>query len=439
MHVLRSGWTVAAALAAVVGWAQPDYASALWNPAYSGNYSTSNRPSTYPITHVVIHIMEGTYSGSISWFQNPSSNVSAHYMVRSSDGQITQMVREKDIAWHAGVTFYNQQAVGIEHEATSTSTSWYTDNLYWASARLTRYLTAKYNIPLTRTYIIGHRETGRATTCPGPYWDFDNKYMPLLKINATAGTHTFPVSLSPNVSGSVVVRMNNTGVDDWLSLGNDPVFLDTYPAGRVSTFANSWINTTRPSSVFQATPGGTTGEFRFNITAPGTQGYYEEEFQLNRTSVGRFGPVIKLGITVGQTDKAVDNTSTDFTTTGTWSTGTTAVGKYGSDYRFSTYTRKTGAKATWKLGVVQDGFYDVYAWWPAGTNRGASVVYDVDDLIEGALAKPFNQQVNGGQWNLIGRVRLMPGRDYVRMTPVTRSGADAQVAIADAVRVVGPF
>lgn len=422
-----------------VAWAQADYPSALWNPAYIGNYSTSNRPSTYPISYVVIHIMEGTYNGSISWFQNPSSNVSAHYMIRSSDGQITQMVREKDIAYHAGVTLYNQRGIGIEHEATSSSASWYTDSMYWSSARLTRYLLNKYSVPLNRTNVLGHRETGRATSCPGPFWNFDTIYMPLLQINATAGTHQFPLSLSPNVSGSVIVRMNNTGVDTWQNVGNDVVYLDTYPAGRVSNFVNSWLGPTRPTVVFQNTAGGGLAEFRFNITAPGTQGYYEEEFQLSRASVGRFGPVVKLGITVGQTDRVVDNTSTDFTATGAWSTGTTAPGKYGADYRFSNYMRKTGSVASWRLGVVQDGFYDVYAWWPAGTNRGAAVVYDVDDVINGAIAKPFNQQLNGGQWNLIGRTRMAPGRDTVRMTPVTRSGAEAQVAIADAVRVVGPF
>ncbi len=40
------------------------------------------------------------------------------------------LVREKDIAWHAGITFYNQRSVGIEHEATSTNPSWYTTNMY---------------------------------------------------------------------------------------------------------------------------------------------------------------------------------------------------------------------------------------------------------------------------------------------------------------------
>lgn len=432
-----AGWCLGF-LGTAIGWAQPDYPSALWNAAYSGNYATSNRPTTYPITDVVIHIMEGTYNGSISWFQNPSSHVSAHYLIRSSDGQITQMVREKDLAYHAGITFYNQQAVGIEHEATSTNPAWYTDAMYWSSARLTRYLVNKYSIPVNRTHILGHNETGRATICPGTIWDW-TKYMSLVQINATAGSHTFPANLNAGSSSSVTVRMNNTGVDTWLSSGTDVVYLDTYPAGRVSAFANSWINTTRPAAVFLSAAGGTVGEFRFNITAPTSNGYYEETFQLNRASVGRFGPIITLGITVGQGDRVIDNVDAGFSTNGLWIVGGTAAGRYGADYKYANVGKKTNAEAYWDGNLGSEGLYDVYAWWPQGTNRGTQVIYEVDDVVEGKVVKTFNQQTLGGQWNLIGRARMAPGRDTIKMTPYNRSPEAGQVAIADAVRLVGPL
>ncbi|HKQ79903.1 MAG TPA: N-acetylmuramoyl-L-alanine amidase [Blastocatellia bacterium] len=150
-----------------------DYGPALWAPANAGNYAVSNRVSSSPINYVVIHTTQGSYAGTISWFQNPSSNVSSHYVIRSSDGQITQMVREKDIAWHAGNSTYNAQSIGIEHEGFVDNPSWYTDSMYRASAALTRNVCLKYGIPMTRSRIIAHSEVPGAThTDPGPNWNW---------------------------------------------------------------------------------------------------------------------------------------------------------------------------------------------------------------------------------------------------------------------------
>lgn len=157
----------------VVTIASTDYGPALWTPADSGNYDVASRESDYPINYVVIHTMQGSYTSAINWFQNPSSNVSAHYVIRAGDGQVTQMVREKDIAWHAGNYSYNTQSIGIEHEGFVSDSSWYTDAMYKASAALTRNLCLKYGIPMDRAHIIGHNEVPGAThTDPGPNWDW---------------------------------------------------------------------------------------------------------------------------------------------------------------------------------------------------------------------------------------------------------------------------
>ncbi|AYY12900.1 amidase [Actinobacteria bacterium YIM 96077] len=152
-----------------------DYPGARWDSAHSSNYTSSNRPGSYPINYVVIHVMQGTYAGSISWFKNSSSNVSAHYCIRSSDGQITQMVRHSDIAWHAGNSYYNQRGIGIEHEGWFDEPEWYTEEMYRSSAALTRYICDQYGIPKTRDYIVGHNEVS-STPCPGQIWDW-NKYI----------------------------------------------------------------------------------------------------------------------------------------------------------------------------------------------------------------------------------------------------------------------
>jgi N-acetyl-anhydromuramyl-L-alanine amidase AmpD len=82
--------------------------------ASSANYSNYSRTAA-DIGYVVVHTTQGSYSGTISWFQNSSASVSAHYVVRSSDGQVTQMVLEEDVGWHAGSWSYNLASVGIEH------------------------------------------------------------------------------------------------------------------------------------------------------------------------------------------------------------------------------------------------------------------------------------------------------------------------------------
>ncbi|HTA63056.1 MAG TPA: N-acetylmuramoyl-L-alanine amidase, partial [Bacteroidia bacterium] len=99
-----------------------DYAPAIWNPAATCNYNVGRNGTA--VSAVVIHDIEGSYAFCISWFQNCSSVVSAHYVVRSSDGQITQMVLEANKAWHVGSE--NGYTIGIEHEGYVAQTGWYT-------------------------------------------------------------------------------------------------------------------------------------------------------------------------------------------------------------------------------------------------------------------------------------------------------------------------
>ncbi|MFD4124284.1 N-acetylmuramoyl-L-alanine amidase [Streptomyces globisporus] len=167
-----------------------DYPSARWVPAYSGNFVVDRKAD---VDKVVIHTTQGSYAGSISWYQNPSSKVSAHYTIRSSDGEVTQSVREKDTAWHAGSV--NSSSVGIEHEGYVDDPAWYTEAMYRSSAALTKHLAARYAIPKDRSHIIGHSEAPGAThTDPGPNWDW-NHYMQLIDGDPGSGGDalTFPV------------------------------------------------------------------------------------------------------------------------------------------------------------------------------------------------------------------------------------------------------
>ncbi|WP_328625714.1 amidase [Streptomyces sp. NBC_00353] len=158
------------------------YPSALWVPADSHNFTVGR---TATIDKVVIHVTQGSYAGSIKWFQDPTAEVSAHYVVRSSDGQITQTVRDSDTAYHAKQA--NASALGVEHEGYIDDPSWFTDTMYRASAALTRALCDKYGIPKDRAHVIGHSEApGTDHTDPGRYWDW-NRYMGFVEGDSSSG------------------------------------------------------------------------------------------------------------------------------------------------------------------------------------------------------------------------------------------------------------
>ena len=177
---------------------ESDYPNAIWNPAPVCNFGER----TNPVSGVVIHYTEGSYAGCISWFKNCDAQVSAHYVIRSSDGQVTQMVREADKAWHARSA--NAYTIGIEHEAYGDIVSYFTDAMYKSSADLVRDICSRYEtIDGHRTFyrdtldsgirlneglhslggesactkIRGHQHyPDQSHTDPGSYWDWNYYY-----------------------------------------------------------------------------------------------------------------------------------------------------------------------------------------------------------------------------------------------------------------------
>ncbi|RFU83958.1 N-acetylmuramoyl-L-alanine amidase [Streptomyces triticagri] len=158
-----------------------DYPDAEWIPASPSNYTSSDRPSAYPVDFVVVHVTQETYADTLAIFRNPDKQVSAHYLVRSKDGHVAQCVADRDIGWHAGNWDYNTRSIGIEHEGWVDQPEYFTDEMYASSAALTAHLCDTYGIPRNRDHIIGHNEVPGAThTDPGPHWDWA-RYMRLIK------------------------------------------------------------------------------------------------------------------------------------------------------------------------------------------------------------------------------------------------------------------
>lgn len=159
---------------------QPEYPRASrFVSAHERNFR--RRSGTRTIRRIVIHITDGNRSinGPISWFRNPEARVSAHYIV-GQDGEVVQMVRHDDVAWHAGSA--NGDSIGIEHVASRRRDIFPTDDEYCASAALVRWLCRQYGLPLDRDHIVGHREADTRTThtgCPDSAWDWE-RYMSLV-------------------------------------------------------------------------------------------------------------------------------------------------------------------------------------------------------------------------------------------------------------------
>lgn len=193
-----------------------DYPPAVWDP--SPNYTSLSINQIF----AVVHDTEGSFAGAVSWLKNPAAQASSHYVIRSSDGYIVQLVREQDKAWH--VRCWNGYMLGVEHEGYVSNPAYFTEAMYQSSAALFRHFVNKFGIPVDRNHIIGHNEwqnsqwvswmqtnypaidpTCNTHTDPGQYWDW-NYYMGLIAQDTTP-----PVVIShlPLSSDSV---MPNTSI-----------------------------------------------------------------------------------------------------------------------------------------------------------------------------------------------------------------------------------
>ncbi len=133
----------------------------------------------YPILAFVLHIAEGSKEGAWAWFNNPASQVSAHYIV-GADRKIIQCVKLEDTAYHCGGDangtwdFCGQQRVnanpytiGIEMEGFTGKVSPETvDESSWLVAQL--YVDT-WLPELNRQRGIGHCEINMVSRalCPG--------------------------------------------------------------------------------------------------------------------------------------------------------------------------------------------------------------------------------------------------------------------------------
>ncbi|UUN29304.1 N-acetylmuramoyl-L-alanine amidase [Streptomyces sp. FIT100] len=157
-----------------------DHAGAQWTAAARANWRRADRPDDYVIDTVVIHVVQGSYRTAVRVFKDPGHGAATHYIV-GKDGRVAQMIRELDVAYHAGNRGVNERSIGIEHEGFVDRPEDFTAAMYESSARLTADICRRHGIPVDRKHIIGHVEVpGTDHTDPGPHWDWD-RYMRLVR------------------------------------------------------------------------------------------------------------------------------------------------------------------------------------------------------------------------------------------------------------------
>ena len=130
---------------------------------YSPNYSKNSRLKN-TIKFVIIH-----YTGmqseieSIKRLKNPNTKVSCHYLI-NRNGIVTQMVKDKFIAWHAGkskwkkINNLNKYSLGIElvNKGHKFGYEKYSELQIKSLIKLCTYLKKKYNFK--NESFLGHSD-----------------------------------------------------------------------------------------------------------------------------------------------------------------------------------------------------------------------------------------------------------------------------------------
>ncbi|MEV8565382.1 N-acetylmuramoyl-L-alanine amidase [Streptomyces sp. NPDC051322] len=183
--------------------------------AAPANGQVADRPADgMNVKYIVIHDTESSYDSAVSAFQK-ADGAAAHYVMRASDGAVTQMVPGKDLAFHAGNYWFNMHSIGIEHEGfAAQGATWYTQTQYRATADLVAYLARRYDVPLDREHIIGHdnvpgpldHSVAGMHWDPGPSWDW-SAFMGMLSATPRAaspgvGPVGSVVTITPGFSGN---------------------------------------------------------------------------------------------------------------------------------------------------------------------------------------------------------------------------------------------
>ena len=478
----------------------PDYAGAAWEPASPFNFQAHD-PNALPrtVNCIVIHDIEGSAISAVRWFQNKAATASSHYVI-GADGKVFQMVRERDVAWHAGNRDINTRSVGIEHDGFAYRPGFYNANEYQASARLVRSIALRYDIPRDRVHIFGHAEVpdpsdptkfgGRSNhTDPGPYWDWDT-FMALVRNDAALAapaTLAASIKLRPGEKGQIVFPLTNTGDDSWPAdtvnprpdpalRQSGPVYLGFADPDENAPLLPGWISPQFAASGSGEAAPAQTAQFTVPFTGASTAARTDayslrlwKVFPAPRPAAA-FGPTVSAtvftvpwDITAPLPDTAPEG----------WSQKTLPETQETIFWR-KTISNKTAEKpgvVSWNVPLPIAGAWDVYVRVPNGLSKSARralPAYAVSGPNKNVqIATPITSGLQadvptGEEWQKLGRFAfdvpppdlaaptggVRPGakrpdpptvRGIVSLLPNAKQGSAGGILTASEIRFIGPF
>jgi hypothetical protein len=119
---------------------------------------------------------------------------------------------------------------------------------------------------------------------------------------------------------------------------------------------------------------------------------------------------------------------------GSWTTGTSAPDKYGSDYVFAS-VGANAATATFTPFIATPGTYDVYVWYSQGANRSTNAPFVITH-DGGTAVGGINQTSGGGGWQQVAADRLLARGTSGHFQWQNQTAESSKVVVADAVRFV---
>ena len=158
------------------------------------------------IQSVIIHYTGmKTASASIKRLKNKKSKVSCHYLIDNS-GKIIQMVKDQDIAWHAGISYWdgkknlNNSSIGIELQNKGEEFGYekFRKRQITSLINLITLIKQKYNV--YDAFILGHSDIAPDRKIdPGYFFPWNQLYK--------AG-----IGLMPNIKSIDNKELSNSGI-----------------------------------------------------------------------------------------------------------------------------------------------------------------------------------------------------------------------------------
>jgi hypothetical protein len=171
------------------------------------------------------------------------------------------------------------------------------------------------------------------------------------------------------------------------------------PPGSIFQNKGGWTSTVLNDVAYVKLPNGR----EFILAVYSNQGGTNDPGDSYTAALGTFMDLVieKAGLDAGgpQTIR-LDNTSSNFSVTGTWNTVTSDFDKYKTDYRWAT-GGTASTRAQWALSLPQTGRYEVSVWWTDDTARSSSARIEVTHA-GGTSSVNLDQRTRGGQWVPVG-------------------------------------